>query len=249
MSLLLADRLKGRPTRANFRTGHLTICTLVPMRSVPHRVVCLLGLDDGAFPRVSERDGDDLILADPYVGDRDPRSEDRQLLLDALLAATDTLLITYSGRDERTNLERPPAVPVGELLDVVDRTVRTSDGSAARAHIVVQPPAPALRRPQLHGWRTRARKAWSFDPVNLEGAKASVTRREPRRPFLPGPLPDADTAMVELDDLDRFLRHPVRAFLRQRLGIRLGLDIADIDDALPVDLDGLERWEPRATVC
>ena len=70
---LLADRLEGRPTRANFRTGHLTICTLVPMRSVPHRVVCLLGLDDGAFPRKSPSDGDDLMLDDPRVGERDPR--------------------------------------------------------------------------------------------------------------------------------------------------------------------------------
>ena len=68
---LLAERLKGRPTRANFRTGHLTICTLMPMRSVPHRVVCLLGMDDGVFPRKSPRDGDDLMLADPHVGERD----------------------------------------------------------------------------------------------------------------------------------------------------------------------------------
>ena len=60
---LLADRLRGRPTRASFRTGHLTICTLVPMRSVPHRVVCLMGLDDGVFPRQTARDGDDLLLA------------------------------------------------------------------------------------------------------------------------------------------------------------------------------------------
>src|SRR5205823_10730519 len=81
---LLADRLRGRPTRANFRTGHLTICTLVPMRSVPHRVVCLLGLDDGVYPRRGVRDGDDLLLDDPRIGERDARSEDRQLLLDAL---------------------------------------------------------------------------------------------------------------------------------------------------------------------
>ena len=121
---LLADRLRGRPTRASFRTGHLTICTLVPMRSVPHRVVCLVGLDDGVFPRQTARDGDDLLLLDPHLGDRDARSEDRQLLLDALLAATDHLVITYTGRDERTNLRRPPAVPLGELLDVVDRTAR-----------------------------------------------------------------------------------------------------------------------------
>ena len=120
---LLADRLQGRPTRANFRTGHLTICTLVPMRSVPHRVVCLLGLDDGTFPRKAPRDGDDLMLADPHVGERDSRTEDRQLLLDALMAATDRLIITYTGNDERTNVARPPAVPVGELLDVVGRDV------------------------------------------------------------------------------------------------------------------------------
>ncbi|MGI8439425.1 MAG: exodeoxyribonuclease V subunit gamma, partial [Thermoleophilaceae bacterium] len=99
---LLAERLQGRPTRANFRTGHLTICTLVPMRSVPHRVVCLLGMDDGVFPRKAPRDGDDLTLDDAHVGDRDPRTEDRQMLLDALLAATDRLVITYTGNDERT---------------------------------------------------------------------------------------------------------------------------------------------------
>src|SRR4051794_26602109 len=100
----------------------------MPMRSVPHRVVCVLGMDDGAFPRQAARDGDDLMLADPHVGDRDPRTEDRQLLLDALMAASDRLIVTYSGNDERTNVPRPPAVPIGELLDVVDRTVRVEDG-------------------------------------------------------------------------------------------------------------------------
>ena len=110
------------------------------MRSVPHRVVCLLGLDDGAFPRKAHRDGDDLMLADPHVGDRDTRTEDRQMLLDALLAATDRLIVTYTGNDERTNVPRPPAVPVGELLDVVDRTVRVKGGEHARAHVVVRHP-------------------------------------------------------------------------------------------------------------
>ena len=239
---LLSDRLKGRPTRANFRTGHLTVCTLVPMRSVPHKVVCLLGLDDGAFPRLSEHDGDDLTLADPHVGDRDPRSEDRQLLLDALLAATDTLLITYTGRDERTNVERPPAVPVGELLDVIDRTVRTPDGSPVRGHIVVQHPLQPFDARNFTAGELIAERPWGFDPVNLAGAKASVSPRRPPDPFLPGPLPDIDTDVVELDDLDRFLRHPVRAFLRQRLGFRLTREEADIDDGLPVELDALQRW-------
>ena len=73
---LLGHRLEGRPTRANFRSGHLTFCTLVPMRSVPHRLVCLLGLDDGSFPRQSPRDGDDLLLGDPQpaIATRAPRT-------------------------------------------------------------------------------------------------------------------------------------------------------------------------------
>ncbi|MEO5679609.1 MAG: exodeoxyribonuclease V subunit gamma, partial [Acidimicrobiales bacterium] len=66
---LLADRLRGQPTRAAFRTGDLTMCTLVPMRSVPHRVVCLVGLDDGAFPRGGSPDGDDLLVRARHVGD------------------------------------------------------------------------------------------------------------------------------------------------------------------------------------
>jgi exodeoxyribonuclease V gamma subunit len=87
VTALLAGRLAGRPTRASFRTGTLTVCTLVPMRSVPHRVVCLLGMDDDAFPRRAIPDGDDVLARDPRTGERDPRSEDRQLFLDAVCAA------------------------------------------------------------------------------------------------------------------------------------------------------------------
>jgi exodeoxyribonuclease V gamma subunit len=223
---LLADRLKGRPTRANFRTGHLTICTLMPMRSVPHRVVCLLGLDDGTFPRKAPRDGDDRMLDDPHVGERDARAEDRQLLLDALMAARDRLIVTYTGNDERTNVPRPPAVPVGELLDIVGRDV-------VRQH-PLQPFDP----------RNFAGSApWSFDRVTLDGARALTSPRSGPRPFLPGPLPERPRGPVELDALVRFVERPVRAFLRQRLEISVGDYSQDVEDALPVQLDHLEQWE------
>ncbi len=246
---LLADRLRGQPTRANFRTGHLTICTLVPMRSVPHRVVCLLGLDDGAFPRRTGRDGDDLVLTDPRVGDRDGRSEDLQLLLDAVLATTERLVITYAGRDERTNAERPPAVPIGELLDLVDRTV-TLEGSAtlkgsvdpARERVVVRHPLQPFDPRNFMPGRLVADRSWSFDTVTLEGARALTGEREPPRPFLTATLPFARSEVVELDQLVRLVQHPVKAFLRQRLGMSLGDWTEEVDDALPVELDGLKSW-------
>jgi exodeoxyribonuclease V gamma subunit len=245
---LLADRLRGRPTRASFRTGHLTICTLVPMRSVPHRVVCLLGIDDGLFPRKTAPDGDDLVQRDPCVGDRDPRSEDRQLLLDALLAATDNFVITYSGRDERTNAKRPAAVPVGELLDVVDQTVRTGneggDGLpvSARKRIVVEHPLQPFDVRNFTPGALAGERAWSFDTIALGGARALVAERVAAPPFLDGPLPQTRSDLIEVDQLVRFVQHPVRAFLRQRLGIVVSDRAEDPAEALPVELDPLQQW-------
>ncbi|MBV9607511.1 MAG: exodeoxyribonuclease V subunit gamma [Solirubrobacterales bacterium] len=239
--VLLADRLRGRPTRANFRSGHLTVCTLVPMRSVPHRVVCILGLDDGEYPRRARRDGDDLMLAEPHVGDRDPRAEDRQMLLDALLAATERLIITYTGNDERTNVRRPPAVPVGELLDVVERTVRFESGRPRDAVEIHHPLQPFDPRNFLAG-KLVAGRPWGFDPQALAGARALSGRRVPRGPFLPEPLPPRPDPVVELGLLTRFVEHPTRALLRDRLGISVSDYFDEVEDAMPVELDALEEW-------
>ena len=239
---LLARRLEGRPTRANFRTGHLTVCTLQPMRSVPHRVVCLLGLDDGAFPRKAPRDGDDLMLDHPHLGERDPRSEDRQLLLDALLAAGERLIITFSGNDERTNAPRPPAVPVGELLDAVDATVRGEDGGLARHQVIVRHPLQPFDPRNFIAGTIAGPRPWSFDTTALAGARALAGPRSDPRPFLGGPLSPRPAAVVELPDVVRFVEHPVRAFMRQRLGISLYSAADEIEDELSVELNGLQRW-------
>ncbi len=238
---LLADRLRGRPTRANFRTGHLTVCTLVPMRSVPHRVVCILGLDDGEFPRRARRDGDDLMLQNPHVGDRDPRTEDRQMLLDALMAATERLVITFTGNDERTNLRRPPAVPVGELLDIVDRTVR-SDPGPARDQVLIRHPLQPFDPRNFTPGKLVPAGPWGFDPQALAGARALEGPRAEPDEFLPAPLPPLSDRIVELDRLVRFVERPVRALLRDRIGINLSESFEEIEDAMPVELDKLEEW-------
>jgi exodeoxyribonuclease V gamma subunit len=181
------------------------------------------------------------MLADPHVGDRDARTEDRQLLLDALLAATDQLIVTYTGNDERTNLAKPPAVPVGELLDVIDRTVRTDEGPA-RERVEIRHPLQPFDPKNFMVGELVPERAWSFDSVTLNGAKALTTERAALAPFLAGPLPPQAQALVELEDLVRFAQHPTRAFLRQRLGISVGDYSDEVADALPVELDALERW-------
>jgi exodeoxyribonuclease V gamma subunit len=239
---LLETSLSGRPTRASFRTGTLTVCTLVPMRSVPHRVVCLLGLDDGVFPRQSSRDGDDVLARDPWVGERDPRSEDRQLFLDAISAAGDYLVITYSGADERTGADVPPAVPLGELLDALDRTATTSDGARVSDVVTTRHPLQPFDPRNFTPGALGATGSFSFDTLGYAGAVVAAGGRTSPEPFLTGPLPPPPVENVELADLLRLLQHPARGFLRQRLGVASTMQEEEPGDELPVELDNLELW-------
>ena len=151
------------------------------------------------------------------------------------------VLITYSGKDERTNAPRPPAVPVGELLDVVDRTVRVPDGRP-RDRIVVEHPLQAFDPRNFTPGELRTDAPWGFDAPTLAGARALEGPRTSPGRFLPGPLPDVPGPVVEVDDLVRFVQKPVRTFLRRRLGITVGDYDDEIEDALPIELDDLEKY-------
>jgi exodeoxyribonuclease V gamma subunit len=233
---LLRRRLAGRPTRANFRTGTLTVCTMVPMRSVPHRVVCLVGLDDGVFPRLDLVDGDDVLAREPMTGERDVRSEDRQLLLDALGAATETLVVTYTGADEHTGHRRPPAVPLVELLDTLDQT--TSQPVRQRV-LVVHPLQPFDIRNVTPG-QLGVPTAFTFNPSALVAARAAAGEQSPAPSFFTHPLP-ADLGDVALVDLLAFFSDPVKGFFRA-LDFTLPWDVDGVDDAMPVQLDALQEW-------
>ncbi len=231
---LLAGHLAGRPTRANFRTGTLTVCTMVPMRSVPHRVVCLVGLDDGVFPRIGVLDGDDVLARSPMTGERDIRSEDRQLLLDAICAATDKLVVTYTGANEYSGQPRPPAVPLAELLDALDRTIG---------------------EPSLHQ-SCRAHPLQPFDIRNVTpgalGAGEAVHLR-PHRAAAPPPSPEGDTnapdrpaarSAARRRDTCRaveVLRQPGQRLL-PALDFTLPWEVEGVDDAMPVEIDNLQEW-------
>lgn len=235
---LLQARLAGRPTRANFRTGTLTVCTMVPMRSVPHRVVCLVGLDDGVFPRTSGVNGDDVLGRRPRVGERDLRGEDRQLLLDAILAAGERLVVTYTGAAEQTGQERPPAVPLGELLDALERTA----AAPVRSQVVVRHPLQAFDPRNHRPGQLVGPGPFSFDRASLAGARASVRERRPVPSFLDGALPAQPVQDVSLADLVDFVHRPARTFLRGRLDLATPFEPGEVADAIPVDLDNLEKW-------
>jgi exodeoxyribonuclease V gamma subunit len=221
---------------ARFGTGAITFTGLVPLRDVPHRVVCLLGMDDGALPRMALRHGFDLIAADPRPGDPDVRVEDRQLLLDAILAAGQHLVATYTGHDPRTNEARQPALPLSELLDVL--------GPEVREAVVTHHPLQA-HSPRYFGLDGPPR---AYDRRQLAAAVAVTGRGGEAPRFFPAPLPppgedELDPVVVELADLVRFLEHPIRALLSGRVGVTLSEEDRRLTDRDPTELAGLERWK------
>jgi len=234
---LLGRHLAGRPTRANFRTGTLTVCTMVPMRSVPHRVVCLVGLDDGVFPRLGIVDGDDVLARNPMTGERDIRSEDRQLLLDAIGAATEKLVITYTGANEYSGQDRPPAVPLAELLDTLDMTTTEK----IRDRLVVKHPLQPFDIRNVVPGKLIPDQPFTFDPTVLRAAKASTGERKDQPPFISGPLPQAPADDVVLEDLVAFYKDPVKGFFRA-LDYTLPWDVDGVEDAMPVDISALDEW-------
>ncbi len=238
---LLADAFRGRASRSGFRTGTLTVASLLPMRAVPHRVVCLLGLDDGAFPRRVVPDGDDLTADDPRVGDPDPRAEDRQLLLDAVTSATSTLVVLYTGTDARTGEELRPAVPVDALLETLDATVQAG-ATPVRARLTAHHPLQPFGTADLA--RGAGGRPFSFDRSALRAAQAlrgpRTTARGPYEQMVLAPVPRRRD--VELADLYRFFHHPVKGLLRARAQLFEGDGDGPQDEQIPVELDGLQRW-------
>ena len=177
----VVDWLEGRlaaPSGAGgFLTGGVTFAQLVPMRSLPFRIVAVLGLDEGAFPRDMPPDGFDLIARHPLRGDRTRRLNDRWLFLETVLAARDALLLLHTGRDARTDEPIPPSTVIADLLDAVRSGWATADGSDAGKALLVQHPLQPFSPQRFAPGRPASFAArWLPWP-----SRSAVARARPRR--------------------------------------------------------------------
>jgi exodeoxyribonuclease V gamma subunit len=235
LDALLAARA---PARA-FASGTATIAALQPGRPLPARVICLVGMNDRAWPRPAAPLGFDLAARHPRPGDRDRRGEERYALLETLLCAQDALVVTYTGRDPRSNLEFPPAAPLAELLDSLAALTGKPAAELVVAH-PLQPFSPAY-------FDASAPALFSYDAEQC-GASAASRAGRATAPFLaPGhghaPLDDQH---VDLSTLQRFIVHPTRHYLREALGIHLEESEELLEIHEPFVADRRENYRLRA---
>ncbi|TAM96617.1 MAG: exodeoxyribonuclease V subunit gamma [Rhodanobacteraceae bacterium] len=222
--------------------GGITFCGMVPLRVVPFRVICLLGMDEAAFPR-RETNGLDPLLRDRRAGnaergDRDVRADDRLLFLQLLAAARDAFYVSWIGRDTRTNKDLPPAAVVAGLLDVVHNgyLLPPADADAAKYRAAVLP-----RREPLHPFSASLfgdAAPRSYAAQWLPAAATRVRDDAAAPVFIDRPLaPPANGPELALDVLERFFDDPARGFLEHALRLRLPREAEGDADLEPLQPD------------
>ncbi len=241
----LESSLREKTSSGRYFSGGVTFCGMRPMRSLPFRVICLLGMNDQAFPRREQTPEFDLMKPDWKAGDPSKADEDRYLLLETLLCAREILYLSYTGRDLRDNSVRQPSVLVQELLDHIDRYSVPSGTSATKATATLT---------QVHSMQAFSPKNFraglpAYDKHWFEIARA-LAAPEPPKPEerWPGVLLPAlplDSRRIELFRVHNFLRHPVKFFFNTRLKIRLE-DQDSAEDSESFTLEALEKWNLKS---
>ncbi|MEJ2402731.1 MAG: exodeoxyribonuclease V subunit gamma [Candidatus Thiodiazotropha sp.] len=198
-----------------FLGGGVNLCALAPMRSLPFRVVVLLGLNDGVFPRSSENLGFDLMQQDGFrFGDRSRRVDDRYLFLETLMSARDRLLVIYQGFDQRDNSIRPPSVVVEELRDCLHDML----GDSGLEQITFAHPL----QPFSQAYFEAAGRLFSYSPRMREAALNLGCGQETPHALVTKPLRETEVdPVIDLEQLIRFFENPQRSFVRHRLGMTL----------------------------
>lgn len=238
---LLRARLDDNGGSLGFLDGGLTFCTMLPMRTIPFPMVCLLGMSDGAFPRRDGTIGFDLLATEPRPGDRSRRRDDRYLFLESLLAVRRKLYISYVGRSIRDNRVLPPSVLVDELLDCL----------AAMSKIPGEGGDHPEERQRVAARFVLQHPLQPFSPRYFQDPAGPLFTYAAEYLPDPAPRPDLESGEVEpqfssaeitLAELHTFFRNTAAWYARRSLGLRLPDREETVADREPLFVQGLERY-------
>jgi len=228
-----------------FLGGRVTFCAMLPMRSIPFRVVCMAGMNDGVFPRSKRQPAFSLMAGRRQRGDRSLRDEDRYLFLETIMAAGERLYISYTGQSDRDNSILPPSVVVSELLDYVQRgfTIAATDADSPKI----------LTKHRLQAFSSDyfsdidPSRLFSYSPEYRTALQSGQQSGRPPRIFSTEPLADDPELLqnIDLRDLKRFLANPAATFLSRRLGIRPHSPGDEVEEREPFALDSLTAYGLR----
>ena len=224
---------------SKFLTGGITFCAMLPMRSIPFKVICLIGMNYDSFPRHSNRWEFDLIQKNPRKGDRSKRNDDRYLFLETLVSARDTLYISYTGQSIKDNTPIPPSVVVSELIDYIEQGFYVKSGDIID-HITFTHSLHSFSPKYFRG----DSRFFSYSEKNMMAAKNMLSKRQMPEPFISKELfpPEDKWKKIDIEDLYDFFSNPCKFLLKRRLNISLDRYEDIVKDMEPLRLKGLDKY-------
>ncbi|GHU08425.1 RecBCD enzyme subunit RecC [Betaproteobacteria bacterium] len=221
-----------------FLAGAVNFCTLMPMRAIPFQHVCLLGMNDGDYPRQHPPLDFDLMRNDYRPGDRSRREDDRYLLLEALLSARQRLYISWVGKNIRDNSVRPPSVLIGQLRDHLARVWQGEDESKdLLATLTTEHPL----QPFSHRYFDNSDAAlFSYAREWIDNKAAVET---PAIAKLADTDAEQENQTITPDTLSSFLRDPVKFFFNRQLKVYFDEAADALPDSEPFQPNNLEEFQ------
>lgn len=222
------QRLSDQRSQLNFLIGRVNFCTLLPMRAIPFKIVCLLGMNEGDFPRQQTINSFDLMQYARQKGDRAKRDDDRYLFLEALLSAQDSLYLSYIGQSLTDNREKLPSVLVSQLLDYLNENLPPETQISAKKY----PMTPFSPR-HFSGEHFSYHQEW------LD----ATTHQAENPPFLTAlPSEEEGAENIEFSDLLAYVQEPLKHFFTHRLGVRFEPPDNPTEENERFSLSGLDRY-------
>jgi len=231
-----------------FMVGQVTFCSMLPMRSIPFKVVAILGLNDGEYPRQRQPLGFDLMaLSPPRLGDRSRRGDDRYLFLEALISARNTLYLSYQGRSIKNNNARQASIVLKELMEYLSLAYgwQLTDENS---NDIRQLPMQAFSQQNYQGKYPGFDAKW----LSLMPAKSEVINHNQQQLFIPLisdelPINDGILSMAA-SELISFYQHPARFFAKHKLNLQFEDYQLDLQDTEPFDCDRLASYLLRQSL-
>ncbi len=229
---ILSDSSSGG---ANFFRGGITFCRLLPMRNIPFKAICIIGLNEGEFPKIDRTPGFDLSVKDSRRGDRSVRKDGRFIFLETIMAAREYLYLSYIGQSNITNESIPPSILISELLNYLSSTTKISEDKFITKH--------PLQSFNINYFNNSS-NLFSYSNANLEAAKNIQTTSNTTKSFCPQPLviPTTEEMTFSFNEFVKFFICPAQFFLNNRLGINLFIDsLAEFRNCEPFSISPMEK--------
>ncbi|MDP8051189.1 exodeoxyribonuclease V subunit gamma [Pasteurella atlantica] len=228
---LLNEQLENNKSHLNFLAGRVNFATLLPMRAIPFKVVCLLGMNEKDFPRQYNINSFDLMQYAPQKGDRAKRDDDRYLFLEALLSAQDIFYISYVGQSLTKNQTELPSVLVSQLCDYLPKNGEKSffEENVIQHSMTAFSPTNFIPNSPYQSYAT----TWLETLNSHQSTGDFLTKLEH--------YSEIDT--IEIEDLIRFIQHPIKFFFNNHLGIYFSQKEKPLEDSEPFSLSPLEKYQ------